>query len=111
MTTPRPLTGRERQRRATLLRRVAFALVVVFGICFAIAVFAASTGVELVAPNGSTFDCGSILAPSDSPLAAANCAGVNDDAVTQALVASVIGVVALAAGIVLLVRSQRGIHW
>jgi hypothetical protein len=111
VTTPRPLTGRERERRATILRGIAVALWVVFGICFATVIFVATTGTELVAPNGATLDCGSILVPSDSPFAAANCGGVNDDSMTQVLVASIIGVVALVVGIVLFVRSRRGIHW
>jgi hypothetical protein len=105
------LTGRERERRATILRRIAVVLWIVFGLCFATGIFLATTGTELVAPNGSTLDCGSILVPATSPLAAGNCDGVNDDSMTQLIVASIIGGVALVVGIVLFARSRRGIHW
>jgi hypothetical protein len=111
VTTPRPLTGRERQRRAALLRRAAVALWIVFGFCVGVVVFLISGGTELVGPNGATLDCGSILVPSQSPFAAGNCDGVNDGFLGGAVAASVVGVVALVVGIVLFARSRRGIHW
>ena len=85
---------------------------VVFGLALATAVYCAVTGTELVdSTSGRTLDCGSIIAPSSSDLAAANCGGVNDGNMVGLVIAGVVGLAALAFAIMRLVRENRGIHW
>ena len=107
---PKPrLTARTRNRERW--RVIVTACVIVFGLAFAMAVYFAVAGTELVDPTGRTLDCGSILAPSDSPLAAANCQGVNDGNLIGLIIAAVVALVMAAVVVARIVREQRGVHW
>lgn len=85
--------------------------VVVLGLAILTAGYFAITGTELVDPTGRTLDCGSIVAPSTSQLAAANCAGVNDGNMVGLIVAVIVALAALALIVGRVVRENRGIHW
>ena len=92
-------------------RTIVTACVVVFGLASATAVYFAVAGTELVDSTGRIFDCGSILSPSASALAPANCEGVNDGNMVGLIVAALVALAMVAVVVVRVVREQRGIHW
>jgi hypothetical protein len=92
-------------------RTIVSVSVVVFGLALATAVYFAVTGTELVDPTGQTLDCGSVMTPATSALAAANCEGVNDGNLVGLIVAGVVALAMVVIVIARIVREQRGIHW
>ena len=107
---PKPrLSARTRNRERW--RAIVTACAIVFGLAFATAVYFAVTGTELVDPSGRTLDCGSILSPPTSTLAAANCAGVSDGNVVGLIIAGVVAFAMAAIVVVRIARDQRGVHW
>ena len=107
---PKPrLTARTRNMERW--RIIVTVCVFVLGLALATGVYFLVTGTELVDPTGATLDCGSILNPSTSALAAANCDGVNDGNWIGLIAAGVVALVAIGLMVGRVVREQRGIHW
>lgn len=108
MSTPPPRPSlaerRKRDARWRIAGNIAF---VIFGLAFATIVFLSISGTELVDSVGHTLDCGSLLIPSTSPFAAENCGGVNDGNAIAIAVLGVVALAALAVGIVRVVRARR----
>jgi len=92
-------------------RVIVSACVVVFGLASATAVYFAIADTELVDSAGRTLDCGSVVSPSSSALASANCSGVNDGNVVGLVITVVVALAMVAIVVGRIVREQRGIHW
>jgi hypothetical protein len=108
MSTPPPRPSlAERRKRDARWRIAGNIAYVVFGLAFMVMVFVAIDGTELVDSVGHTLDCGSVLIPSTSPFAAANCAGVNDGNLVALAVLGAVAVAALGVGIARIVRTRR----
>jgi hypothetical protein len=100
-----------RTRNIERWRAIVTVCVIVFGVASATAVYFAVTGTELVDPAGRALDCGSILVPSASALAAGNCDGVNDGNLVGVIVAGVVALAAVVTVVARVVREQREVHW